>query len=139
MRFKGAPMNDQSLEFQNINDDSTHPRIVRKSFRIPVVSIQDIWVEIDSEKYTIVDIGEGGISIALKANSQFQLDQRLNDCKLHLEGEVIQNLNGLIVHFSSDLDNGWQYGIQWLEIKKDSIEKLSKIIKKLKAKLLNGE
>ncbi len=138
MRFKGVPMNDQSLEFQNINDDSTHPRIVRKSFRIPVESTQDIWVEIDSEKYGIVDIGEGGISIAFKANSQFQLDQRLNNCRLYLEGEVIQNLNGVIVHFSSDPENGWQYGIRWVDPETESMGRLLDIIKKLKVNLLDG-
>ncbi len=139
MRFKGVPMNDQSLEFQNINDDSSHSRIVRKSFRIPVKSTQDIWVEIDSEKYVIIDIGEDGISIALKPNSQFQLDQKLKNCKLYIEGEVIQNLNGLIVHFSSDLDNGWQYGIQWVDLETESINRLLDIIKKLKTILLDDE
>ncbi len=139
MRIKGAHMNDQSLEFHNIKDDSSSPRIVRKSFRIPIESTQNVWVEIDSEKYTVLDIGEDGIGIAHKANSQFQLDQALNNCILYLEGESIQNLNGLIVHFSSDLDNGWQYGIQWVDPGKESMKKLSDIIKKLKAKLLDGE
>ncbi len=139
MRFKGAPMNDQSLEFHNIKDDSSSPGIVRKSFRIPIESTQDIWVEIDSEKFMVLDIGEEGIRIGLKEKSQFQLDQSLNNCTLYIEGQSIQNLNGIIVHFSSDLDNGWQYGIQWVNSGKESKEKMSSIIKNLKAKLLDSE
>lgn len=132
-------MNSQSIEFDKIKEDSSLPEIVRKSFRIPVEDSRKVWVVIDDTQYTVLDISVGGIGIALKKSSVFCVDQVLTGCRLNIFNESITDLSGRIIHFSSDTGKKWQCGLQWIDMKENSVNQISKILLKMKDKLLKDD
>lgn len=129
-------MNSQSIEFNEISQDPATQKIVRKSFRIPVEDNKNIWVVINDEHYTVLDICFGGIGIVLKNNSVFCVDQVLKNCELNIFDTAIKDLNGRVIHFTSQAGKDWQCGIQWINTNRDIADQMSKIVLKMKEQLL---
>ncbi|MFA5902778.1 MAG: hypothetical protein WC836_02500 [Desulfobacula sp.] len=132
-------MNSPSIEFDRIKEDSPLPKIVRKSFRVPVDDKQNIRVLINDKPYPLQDIGLDGIGITAKDNLAFFVDQPLSNCELTCFDVVVKNLNGRIVHVSAALDQDWKYGIQWKGLEKDKSDLISDIVHKLKEQLLAND
>lgn len=132
-------MNSQSIEFDRIKEDSPLPKIVRKSFRVPVEDEKNIWAMINDARYSIHDICPGGIGITVEDNRSFFVDQDLLSCELHYFDIIVKDLNGRIVHVSVTLDHGWKYGIQWMGLDKTGSDQLSAIVNKLKAQVLEND
>jgi hypothetical protein len=136
-------MNTESFEFEILKDGSTLPEIVRKSFRIPVEDGRSAWVIINDRQYVVQDICIGGIGIVLKKDSVFCVDQVLNDCELNIFNISIKALNGRVIHFSSDHDKSndktWQCGIQWVDMRENDVNRISKILSTMKAQLLKDD
>lgn len=132
-------MNNPSIEFQNITDDPSLPKVVRKAFRVPIEETQTAWVLIDEQQYPVLDICLGGISIAIQDNLAFNVGQQLVQCELTLFDASIKGLNGRVVHFSSNREQEWKYGIQWMDINKETASLLSTIISRMKEQLLKQD
>ena len=135
-------MNDQSIEFLDIKEDSTLPEIVRKSFRVPV---KDSWngrVVINNKQYPVLDICLDGISIALEDNSAFAIDQILKNCELNISDVTIKDLNGRIIHFLLNPAKNCKdchCGIQWMDMKEKTANQILKIVSKMKKQLLKDD
>ena len=132
-------MNNESIEFQSITDDPSLPKVVRKAFRVPVEETQKAWVLIDETHYPVLDICLGGISIAIQDNSAFNVGQQLAQCELNLFDESIKGLTGRVVHFSSTREQEWKYGIQWVDMEKETASLLATIISRMKVQLLKED
>ena len=133
-------MNSQSIEFDRIKEDSPLPKIVRKSFRVPVEDQKNIWIRINDVQYPIQDIGLEGIGITAGDSQTFLVDQAFSNCELHYFDRVIKNLNGRIVHVSTALgQDWWKYGIQWEDIEKEASDRISALVCKLKEQLLGKD
>ncbi len=134
-------MNDQSIDFQKIIEDVTSPEIVRKSFRVPIndADRENVWVVIDEKRYTVCNVSPGGISISLKDNSIFTIDQALLNCELNIFNQSVKDLNGKIIQFSSTRKKDWQCGIQWIDLKKETADQILKIVIKMKEQLLKDD
>jgi hypothetical protein len=132
-------MNSQSIEFDRIKEDSPLPKIVRKSFRVPVEDIEDIRVLIHSISYPLQDIGLDGIAITVKDSLVFFVDQPLSNCELSCFNVIVKNLNGRIVHVSAVSGQDWKYGIQWTGLEKENYDLISGIVHKLKEQLLKND
>lgn len=132
-------MNSSSIELDKIKEDTPIPKIIRTSFRVPVEDGKNIWVLIHNTRYAIQDICAGGISITVRDQSAFLIDQALLNCELNYFDIVIKNLNGRIVHISAALDQDWKYGIQWTDLKKDSSDRILSIVKELKEQVLGKD
>ncbi|WP_041279398.1 hypothetical protein [Desulfobacula toluolica] len=132
-------MNDQSIEFGKIKDDSTLPEIVRKSFRVPVKDSQNVWVKIHNKKYPVLDICLDSIGIVLEDKSAFTIDQILKSCELNIFDLKIKDLNGRIVHFSLSPSKHWHCGIKWMDIKQKIADQISKIVAKMKEQVLKDD
>ena len=130
-------MNDESIDFQKIMENTTLPEIVRKSFRVPVEDTENAWVVINEIRYPVLDICLDGIGIVLEDNSVFTIEQTLINCELNIDGESIKDLNGKVVHFFSRRKNEWQCGIQWIAMEKRTADQISEIVSKKKEQLLN--
>lgn len=129
-------MNSQSIEFDRVKADSPLPKIVRKSFRIPVEDQKSIWIMINHTPYPVQDIGMDGLSITVKDNQTFFVDQNVSNCELHYLGTTLQNLNGRIVHISAAQGQDWKYGLQWEGLEKSVSDRISTIVCEMKAQLL---
>ncbi len=132
-------MNDQSIEFRKIKEDLTLPEIVRKSFRVPVKDSQNVRVTISNTQYPVLDICLDGIGIALEDSSAFAIDKILKNCELNIFDVTIKDLNGRIVHFSLTPAKDCHCGIQWVDMKQKTADKISKIVAKMKEQLLKDD
>ncbi|OGR11897.1 MAG: hypothetical protein A2277_07295 [Desulfobacterales bacterium RIFOXYA12_FULL_46_15] len=129
-------MNSQSIELDRIKEDLPLPKIVRKSFRVPVEDEKNIWVRINDTRYSLYDICLMGMGITVKDSLPFFMDQDLLNCEFHYFDITVKDLHGRIIHVSVTLDQGWKYGIQWTGLDKDSSDQLSAIVNKLKTQLM---
>ncbi len=132
-------MNSQSIEFDRIKEDSPLPKIVRRSFRVPVEDEKNIWILINNTRYPIQDMCLGGVSITVKDNLMFFVDQALLNCELNYFDMTIKKLNARIVHVSAALGQGWKYGLMWTELEKNISDQISVIVYELKKQLLGNE
>ncbi|MCM2286601.1 MAG: hypothetical protein NDI81_17590 [Desulfobacula sp.] len=132
-------MNSQSIEFDRVKKDSPLPKIVRKSFRIPVEDQINIWIKINHTPYPVQDIGIDGLSIAVKDSLTFFVDQNVSNCELHYFDAALQNLNGRIVHISAAVGQDWKYGIQWEGLEKAVSDRILSIVCEMKAQLLKKD
>ena len=129
-------MNSQSIEFDRVKADSPLPKIVRKSFRIPVEDQKNIWIMINNTPYPVQDIGMDGLSITVKDNLAFFVDQNVSNCEFHYFDTALQNLNGRIVHISAAVGQDWKYGIQWEGLEKKVSDRILSIVCEMKSQLL---
>ncbi|MCD4721498.1 MAG: hypothetical protein K8S13_16795 [Desulfobacula sp.] len=129
-------MSDQSIEFQKTKENISLSEIVRKSFRVPIEDKENVWVLINKKRYQVLDICLDGIGIALEKDSAFITEQALLNCELNIFNVLIKNLNGQIVHLTSDKDKKLQCGVQWIDLEKGAIDQISEIISKMKEQLL---
>lgn len=132
-------MNDRSIESQAIKEDNSLPEIVRKSFRVPIEDKDKVWVIMNENRYRVLDICLNGIGIALDKREPFTIEQVFLNCELNIFNVSINKLSGQIVHLTSTKGKNWQCGIQWIDIKKDTADKLFSIVSKMKEQLLKGE
>ena len=131
-------MNNQSIEFQNIKEDSSSSGIVRKSFRIPIEDKENVWVLINKKRYSVRDISTCGVGILLENNSRFIIEQALLNCEFSIFNVSIKKLNGKIVHLSFDKGGNLQCGIQWIDMEKKIADQISEIVFKMKEQLLKN-
>ena len=132
-------MNNQSNEFQKIKEDTTSLETVRRAFRVPIEGMENIFLVIKGTKYKVVDIAQGGIGIWREDNSVFTIDEIIENCELHIFDHLFENLKVRIIHFSPEEEKSLHCGIQWIELVKQSSDKLSEIILKMKDKLLKQD
>ncbi len=132
-------MNNQSNEFQKIKEDTTSLEIVRRAFRVPIEGMGNIFLVIKGTKYKIVDISQGGIGVWCEDNSVFTMDEIIENCELHIFDHLFKNLKIRIIHFSPEVVKSKHCGIQWIDIDRQSADKLSEIILKMKDQLLKQD
>ncbi len=132
-------MSERSIEFQEIKEDTSIPKIVRKTFRIPIEDKEDIWVVINKKRYAVLDISLYGIGITLEKDSTFTIEQALLNCELNAFDVSIKKLKGQIVHLTSSKKGKWQCGVRWIDMEKETEDKILKIVSKMKNQLLNDE
>jgi len=132
-------MNSPSIEFDKIKEESPLPKIIRKSFRVPVEDKNNIWVLINDKKYPVQDICPDGIGITTEDSQTFLVDQRISNCELNYFDQSVKPLSGHIVHVSAALGQDWKYGIQWKDLEKKAADRILAIVCKLKEQLLGND
>lgn len=129
-------MNEQSIEFGNL-EDPLSPKIIRKSFRIPVEASDDVTILIKGVSYKVADISLDGISFYLEAESDFTIEEVLSKCELSIRGGVIKHLEGMIVHYSSEDGKKGKYGIKWMGLKATVLKQIETIFSVIKKEYLS--
>ncbi|MCK5684945.1 PilZ domain-containing protein [bacterium] len=128
-------MNSQSIEFQKIKNDVVVNESIRDSFRIPVEEIHNSIIVINEIQYSVFDISPGGIGFGLKDNSQFSIDEIIENCELNIFDQSFKNLKVKIVHFSKGTTMPLQCGIKWVDLDNQTSDQLNKIVLKMKDQL----
>ncbi len=129
-------MSSQSIEFQKNNEDIDSSKIVRNSFRIPIESLENIFLVIDKIQYIVFDISPDGIGISPEDNTAFAINEIIENCELHIFDHVFENLKARVVHCSLGSEMTLQCGIQWIDLDRQSADLLNKIVLKMKDELL---
>ncbi len=129
-------MKKQSIELTSINEDPVLPKIVRHSFRVPILDKDKIHVTIQENSFPVLDLSESGISIAPQKKVHLLVDEKIKNCELHIFDTVLKGLTAQVVHFSSNSGEAWQYGLKWINLSKKMRNQLSEVILAIKEKLL---
>lgn len=117
-----------SIEFQEIDNDSLLTTVARQSFRVPVTKRTDFSLVVDEKSYSLANISAGGIAVSMDSEAYFVLGQILPDCELILPGKIVKGLKGEVVHCSSYIAGKWLYGIKWINIDPDASKKIDSAI-----------
>lgn len=125
-------ISDDSIELEEIPSDSESEQVTRQSYRLQVKHKEQFFLKVDECCFPLVDISDGGICIAVKADSEFPHDAILTDCELVLGAEKFENLEGEIVHLSVDGDGNWISGIKWTSIDEQSHPDLKEMLAHLR-------
>ena len=132
-------MNSRPETFDTVEIDFSMDTIVRKAFRVPLEIGDNVWITIGNNRYPVRDISVTGVGITLENPLSFTVSQIIGNCELSMDGQVIKDLEGRVVHFSLNSDREWQYGIQWVRMNQSTADRISKTVFKLKDKLLRDD
>ncbi len=132
-------MNGQPETFDTVEIDFSVDTIVRKAFRVPLEISHNVWITIGNNRYPVRDISATGVGITLENPLSFTVSQIIGNCELSMDGQVIKDLEGRVVHFSLNSDKEWQYGIQWFRMNQSTADRISETVFKLKDKLLRDD
>ena len=128
--------NTSSIEFQTIKDELQQSDAVRKAFRVPVESRDDIKVVLNDETYLVVDISISGVSIVSKENPTLVVSKTYQNCQLKTPDGTIDKLTGKIIHFTSGSADTLRNGIKWVELDPSASRDIESLVSKLKAQVL---
>jgi hypothetical protein len=103
-----------SLDFYNLEGSDLNSA-TRQSFRVSISRNDKYCVEIDQNKYPLVDASVNGVSFYANSGKEFPIGTIVSGCKLTFDKNSINTLKGKIVHNSSEpADNDQNIGNQWL-------------------------
>ncbi|THB75870.1 MAG: PilZ domain-containing protein [Desulfobacteraceae bacterium] len=128
-------MDEQSIEFQSL-EDPLSPKIIRKSFRIPIEDSDDMKLSAKKRVFGIADLSLDGISVFVEGEPEFTIDEKLENCELNLRGAVIKGLQGHVIHYSQRTGEKGKYGIKWENLGKDLVEQIETIFLDVKKEYL---
>ena len=126
----------ESIEFQEISNDSQLNDIVRNFFRIPLTLKKNYFVTIDDVSHPLVDIGNRGIALELARDMNVMVGDRFLGCILVLGDETVENLEGEVVHLSPGRDLRRICGIRWLEPGASAVQAIDSSVRALRKELL---
>lgn len=126
----------ESIEFQELRNDSQLDDIVRNSFRIPLTSKENYSVTIDDISHPLVDIGNRGIALELTRDINVMVGDIFLECTLVLGDETVENLEGEVVHLSPGRALRRICGIRWLEPGASAVQTIDSSVLALRKELL---
>ena len=132
-------MNSRPETLDTVEIDFSVDTIVRKTFRVPLEISDNVWITIGNNRYPVRDISATGVGIKLESPLSFNVSQIIGNCELSMDGQVVKDLEGRVVHFSLNSDREWQYGIQWVRMNQSAADRISETVFKLKDKLLRDD
>ena len=112
--------------------------IMRKYFRINVKGNGDISIKINEAKYEVIDVGEYGIGLKLSPEDLFITIEDELPIELTIEG-MIHHLQGKVVHISPAGPEEFLCGIEFINISKESKDKLMNYLQTCREKIFKEE
>src|SRR5210317_61774 len=112
--------------------------IIRKYFRINVKGNDDISLKINEAKYEVIDIGDNGIGLKLSPEDLFLAVEDKLPIELTIEG-MIHHLQGKVVHISPAGPEEFLCGIEFINISKESKDKLIDYLQTCREKIFKEE
>ncbi len=111
-------------------------KIVRKYFRLPVSSTDEVKAKINDQQYDIIDISSEGIGIHLPRPGIFSVCEELSSLKLTVQGKIFK-LHVEVVHISPCEHGNYLCGIKFIDQDEESERIISEYIKINRAKLFS--
>ncbi|MFQ5484580.1 MAG: PilZ domain-containing protein [Desulfobacterales bacterium] len=130
---------------QNENNHSERPKnssanglellkVTRGSFRTPVSGAGTATVQINDQLFDVENIAPRGIGIRVAHADMFFVNQKIDSVQLILEGNSF-HLKGRVVHISPDGAGKFLCGIEFVDMDRESEEKLLDYLKKSRTEL----
>ena len=112
--------------------------IKRKYFRINVKGNGDISLKINEAKYEVIDLGDNGIGLKLSPEDLFIAVEDELPIEFTIEG-MIHHLQGKVVHISPAGPEEFLCGIEFINISKESKDKLMNYLQTCREKIFKEE
>ena len=125
-----ATVDEQSLEFQALDDDEQLTAISRSTFRIPVGDVEGNSLVIAGSSYRLLDISASGVRVS--SEEKPYLGEVVNDCELHIGDYTFSKLSGRVVYSSPETEQVWSFGIQWFDNNDDTVQRMADALKALR-------
>jgi len=131
-------INDDTLEFEEISSDAESILVSRKSYRLPIGDRSTHLLEANGKTYTLLDISKEGVCIAIEDTLPITSADIQPHCKLLLDDQSFDNLEGEVVHASLNEDGHWICGIQWLKADEETLASLEQKLADLRKEIFNN-
>lgn len=131
-------MEKDSIVFQPISGEKESLSAVRKAFRVPVASSEDVQVFWKEKKYFVLDISPGGLSVVCDDAFDVECDDICGGWELRLGTIQLQNLFARVVHCSSMESGQLICGIQWVNLGEKEIATIDKAVASMKPNALGN-
>ncbi|MFT5482655.1 MAG: hypothetical protein ACI9GW_001306 [Halieaceae bacterium] len=132
-------MMDESLEFHEVDFSCTQETVARRQFRIQVRGKDRYFLDLQASCYPLLDISEGGVSVAMPTYKSLPMDGLIANCTLVAGQQVFQGLDGQIVHYSLGSDSDWICGIEWLNLSLHATAAMNNLLNVLRVGLFDHE
>jgi len=130
---------NEVLEIEEIPNEHPDKETGRTLYRMPVQGENNYAVIIDTIKYPLLDVSSGGIRISIKAETSIAAKGTISACELILNEETFGGLQGEVVHYSLDDEGSWVCGIKWLNVDRDTEEKIDGMLMYLRKELFKND
>jgi len=141
----GGSSSGDSLDFNNLEGSDLNSA-TRQFFRVSIGENKNYFIDIEQNKYSLVDVSANGVSFYANSGAEFPIGTVISGCRLQFNKDSINNLKGKIVHNSSEPVNGehhigshWLCGMLWENLEADKEEVLLSCFKTLKKDILTKE
>ena len=112
--------------------------IMRKYFRISVKENDAISININNVPYDVIDVGDRGIGIRLNPEDIFVAVEDELPVELKID-DTVHNLQGKVVHISPSGPEEYLCGIEFINIDKNTQEKLMAYLQSYREKIFKEE
>lgn len=113
-------------------------KIKRKNFRISVEGNEAVSIKINNVPYDVIDLNDGGIGIRLSTEDIFVAVGDEFPLELKIQN-VVQTLQGKVVHISSSGSEEFLCGIQFITIDAKMKTKLLEFLEACRKKTFKEE
>jgi len=103
-------------------------QITRDIFRIPILEPDDVTALIESQIFTVINLGNKGIGIQLQKQDTFPVCDEIVPISLNLNSNKFE-LRGRIVHVSPHDSGYYLCGIELIDMTQDCIYTVNEYIK----------
>ncbi|MFO7750675.1 MAG: PilZ domain-containing protein [Desulfobacteraceae bacterium] len=127
---------DDSLEIEELTDNSRLTDVVRSSFRIPVDGKKKFYLLMENRQFFLSDISLNGLGFFAASTDLFSLGDILYRCEVRLDERHIKDLQGRIAHLTPYGEGELICGIQWIDLPRDTEKILTSFFLEFKKNLL---
>lgn len=130
-------ISDDSFELEELPSEQNPEQVARKDYRLRLRDEIDFAVVIDGTSYPLIDASVSGVCIAIDHEAPFEEDDQLDRCSIVLNQQRFDNLQGEVVHKSTNGEGNWICGIQWLDVDKETSKKLKQALFTLRQEMFD--
>ena len=129
---------EESLDFEALEDDAQLTAISRSSFRIPVEDLEGNTLVIEGNSYRLMDVSASGVRVS--SEEKPYLGEIVENCELCIGGYIFSHLKGRVVYSAPESDHLWSFGVQWFsEDDDDNEHRMAEALQALRAEMFRQQ
>jgi len=138
--FENSDLEELQIELSRdrMKIKAAREEVVRRSFRATCEKADDAFVEIEGEKYPVVNIGNKGLGIQLPNDSVFSRGEELPEIIFSFRG-LKTTLKGSVVHVSMEDEKVYLCGISLGKMSEEHEKLLLEIVQQQRLAMFGRE